>query len=184
MEARRTNYLGCALLAATTLVVAACGGGDAGDGMPQPAANTAPLMSAIADRSVDQDTGVSIEFGISDRESAAGALALTASTDSGSVFPVDGLVLGGSGTTRTLTLTPLESATGSTLITLKVTDPEGTSATRTFKVTVNARAASMRAVALATFAKAEFAEPTPVNGFTFDQDADDPAIFQPLIGEE
>jgi len=184
MKSRSTHYLGSALLAATTLVVAACGGGDKGGGTPQPAANTAPVMSAITDRSVDQDTPVGIEFGISDRESATGTLTVAVSADSTDVFPADAVVLGGSGTTRTLTLTPFEATTGSTAITLTLTDPQGATATRTFNVTVKARAASMRSVALATFAKAEGDEPTAVNGLTFDQDADDPAIFQPLIGEE
>jgi hypothetical protein len=36
--------------------------------------------------------------------------------------------------------------------------------------------------ALTTFAKAESDEVTVMNGYTFTQDADDPAIFQPLIG--
>src|SRR5689334_13683104 len=184
MKSRSTNYLGSALLAATTLVVAACGGDKGGGGTPPPAANTAPVMSAIVDRSVDQDTQVGIDFGIGDRESAAGTLKLTASADSASVFPADAVVLSGSGVTRTLTLTPLEATTGSTTITLTLTDPQGASATRTFKVNVNARAASMKNVALTTFAKGEGDEPTAVNGFTFDQDADDPAIFQPLIGAE
>jgi hypothetical protein len=185
MTSRSTNYLGSALLAAATLVVAACGGGnDSNGGMQPQASNTAPVMSAIADRSVDQDTTLGIEFGIADGESAAGALKLTAAADSTSVFPADALALSGTGTTRTLTLTPLEAATGATSITLTLTDPQGATATRTFRVSVNARGASMKNVALATFAKAEGDEPTVVNGLTFAQDADDPAIFQPLIGEE
>jgi hypothetical protein len=185
MNLRKANYLGSAVLAATTLVVAACGSDGRGPAAPPPAANTAPVMSVVADRSVDQDTAVGpIEFGVADRESAAGTLTLTAAADSAGVFPADGLLLGGSGTTRTLTLTPLESATGSTAITLKLTDPDGSSVTRTFNVTVNARAASMRGAALTTFAKAESDTPTAVNGLTFSQDADDPAIFEPLIGEE
>lgn len=185
MNSRSTNYLGSALLAATTLVVAACGGGKSGGTMQQPAANTAPVMSAVGDRSAAQDGVVGpIEIGIADRESDAGTLKLTASSDSNTVFPGDALVLGGTGTTRTLTLTPLEATTGTTAITLTLTDPQGATATRTFRVTVSPRAASMRGVALTTFAKAEGEEPTAVNGFTFDQDADDPAIFQPLIEAE
>ena len=184
MNSRSTNYLGSALLAATTLVVAACGGGGRDGGTPQPAANTAPVMSAIADRTVDQDITMSISFGVADRESDVGNLQVTASADSDSVFPADALALGGSGTTRTLTLMPLEAATGSTAITLTLTDPDGAMATRTFRVTVKPRSASMRSVALSTFAKTEGDQPTTVNGFTFDQDADDPAIFEPLIGVE
>ena len=184
MKLRKANYLGSAVLAATTLVVAACGSDGRGPDAPPPAANTAPVMSAVADRSVDQDTALPIEFGITDRESDVGKLTLTATADSGMVFPADGVALSGSGTTRTLTLTPLESATGTTAITLTLTDPDGASVARTFNVTVKARAASMRGAALTTFAKAESDEPTAVNGLTFSQDADDPAIFEPLIGEE
>jgi len=184
MTSRSTNYLGSALLAATTLVVAACGGSDKGGGMPPPAANTAPVISAIADRSVDQDTAVTLDFGISDRDSEVGTLKLAASADSGAVFPMDGVTLGGSGATRTLTLTPLEAATGTATVNVTLTDPQGLVATRSFRVTVNAKSASMRSVALDTFAKAEADAPTAVNGLTFAQDADDPAIFQPLIGAE
>jgi predicted small lipoprotein YifL len=185
MNLRKANYLGSAVLAATTLVVAACGSDGRGPAAPPPAANTAPVMSVVADRSVDQDTSVGpIELGIADRESAAGTLTLTASADSAGVFPADGLLLDGSGTTRTLTLTPLESATGTTAITLTLTDPDGASVARTFNVTVNARAASMRSAALTTFAKTETDDATAVNGYTFSQDADDPAIFEPLIGAE
>ena len=186
MESRSTNYWGSALLAATTLVVAACGGGgsDSGGGMTPPAANTAPVISAITDRSGDQDTAVTLEFGISDRESEVGTLKLAASADGGTVFPGDGVVLAGSGTTRTLTLTPLEAATGTATVNLTLTDPQGLVATRSFRVTVNAKGASMRDAALTTFAKAEGDEATAVNGFTFADDANDPAIFEPLIGEE
>lgn len=184
MSVQRTHYLGAALIAVTTLVVAACSGGRHRGDMAPPNGNTAPVISAIPDGSVDQDTPVEIAFGVTDRESDVGALQVAASADSGSVFPADGLALGGSGATRTLTLTPLEAATGGTSITVIVTDPQGASATRTFRVEVNARTASIRDVALATFAKAEGDEPTTVNGFTFAQDADDPAIFQPLIGAE
>jgi predicted small lipoprotein YifL len=184
MKLRKANYLGSAVLAATTLVVAACGRDGRGPDVPPPAANTAPVMSAVADRSIDQDTALTIEFGITDRESDVGKLRLTAAADSGVVFPADGVALSGSGTTRTLTLTPLESATGTTSITLTLTDPDGASVARTFNVTVQARGASMRSVALTTFAKTETDAPTEINGFTFSQDADDPAIFQPLVGGE
>jgi hypothetical protein len=37
---------------------------------------------------------------------------------------------------------------------------------------------------MAAFAKGETDAPTTLNGFTFTQDADDPAVFAPLIGEE
>jgi hypothetical protein len=171
------------LLAATTLVVAACSSNDP-DRMPPPAAaNYAPTASAIADRASDQDTVVGpIDFSIADRESDATLLTVTAVADGVSVVPADGITLGGSGAARTITLTPLESATGAVNVTLTVKDPDGAVALSAFQLTVNARPASVRDVTLTTFAKAESDDVTVVNGLTFTQDADDPAIFEPLIG--
>ena len=67
MSSRKTN-MPLVLLAATTLVVAACGSG--GDGMqPPPMANTAPGISAISDRSVIRTRVVGpIEFSVTDAE--------------------------------------------------------------------------------------------------------------------
>ena len=175
---------GIAALAATTLLMAACGGSDKPAMMP-PAANTAPVISAITDKISDQDMVAGpIDFGITDTESGAGNLTLAAAADGNALFPADAVVLSGSGATRSLTLTPLEAATGTATIAIIVSDPQGSSATRTFKVTVNARNASMRDTALGTFAKAEAEEVTAVNGLTFTQDADDPAVFAPLIPAE
>jgi hypothetical protein len=172
------------LLAATTLVVAACSSNN--DRKPSPdSGNQAPVVAAIADQSVDQDTAVGpIQITVSDKETDAGSLTVVAAADNSTVFPKDGVVLSGSGATRTLTLTPFEAATGVTTIALLVTDASNASATRTFKVTVNAKAASVKAVARSTFAKGESDDATVVNGFTFAQDADDPATFEALIPVE
>jgi hypothetical protein len=88
----------------------------------------------------------------------------------------------GTGAVRSITLTPLEATTGTANITLTVIDGAGLRTARSFQVAVNARNASIRDWALTTFAKAESDEVTVMNGYTFSQDADDPAIFQPLIG--
>ena len=170
-----------ALLAATTLVVAACSSSN-NDRATGPAANQAPTIAAVADQSVDQDTVVGpIQISIADQETSAAELNVIVGTDSPNVFPSDGIVLSGTGATRTLTLTPREAATGVTTVAVLVTDGSNASATQTFRVTVNARPASVKAVALSTFAKGESDEPTIVNGFTFTQDADDPATFEALI---
>jgi len=172
------------LLAATTLVVAACSSNnyDAPPDRPPMAVNQPPAISAVADRSGDQDTMIGpIEIGVTDKETDAATLKVTAAADGNTLFPADGVVVTGTGATRSITLTPFEAATGTATIALIVTDGEGASATRAFKVTVNAKNASLRDVALSTFAKAEADEPTMVNGLTFAQDANDPAIFEPLI---
>jgi hypothetical protein len=179
MNARNQNRI--AVLAATTLVVAACGGGSDGGMAYTPPTNTAPAVSAIDDRSADQDTAVSIDFGIDDRESGAGSLMVSAAADGAAVFPADGVVLSGSGATRTLTLTPLEAATGTATIVIRVADPAGAVTTRSFAMKVNAKNNSIKAMALDTFAKAEADVPTTINGWTIQQDADDPATFAELI---
>ena len=188
MKTRKTGIGSFVLLAATTLVVAACGGGGSGDGYmpapPPPPANTAPGISAIPDKISDQDTAVTVEFGIEDRETAAGSLSVSAAADSTAVFPVDGVVLSGSGATRTLTLTPLEASTGTATIAVRVMDAEGAATTRSFQVAVNAKNNSIRAMTLDTFAKAESDPVTTLNGWTIVQDAEDPAVFAGLLGAE
>jgi hypothetical protein len=108
----RWKDTGCAALAAATLALAACGGSGSADGYmpPPPPANTAPTMSAIGNQVADQDTAVTIDFGVDDRESGAAALTVAAAADGTGLFPADGVVLSGSGATRTLTLTPLRAA--------------------------------------------------------------------------
>src|SRR5688500_19052067 len=135
----RNTIATLAVLTATTLVVAACSSGGDGYVPPPPPANTAPGISAITDKSADQDTTVTVEFTVQDAETAAGSLTVSASADGTTLFPADGLVLSGSGATRTLTLTPLEAMTGTATISLRVTDAAGLEAARSFQVAVNAK---------------------------------------------
>ena len=177
------HYL--AAILAATLVAAGCSRNDDRDPPVPPAVNAAPTISALADQSVNQDTVVGpLTFTISDAETPADALTVVVSASAANVIPADGLVLAGTGATRTLTVTPLEAATGSTSIAVLVRDAQGLSATRTFNVTFNARTASFRDTALTTFAKSESDAPTTVGGITFTQDADDPATFAALIPME
>jgi phage-related tail protein len=183
MKLRKTELRSLALLAVTTLVVAACSDGGYTP-PPPPPANVAPTIAAITDKMADQDTVVTVEFGIEDRETAAASLIVSAAADGTALFPADGVVLSGSGATRTLTLTPLEATTGTATIAVRVADPQGAVATRSFQVAVNARNASVRALTFDTFAKSETDAPTTINGLTIQQDADDPAVFAALLGAE
>ena len=179
----RNTIANLAVLAVTTLVVAACSSGGDGYRPPPPPANTAPGISAITDKSADQDTAVMVDFTVQDAETAAGSLTVSASADSTTLFPADGLVLSGSGATRTLTLTPLEATTGSATISLRVTDAAGLEATRSFQVAVNAKNNSIRTMTFDTFAKGDADEPTTINGWTIQQDVadDDLTAFASLI---
>jgi hypothetical protein len=150
---------------------------------PTQPVNSAPVISGITDKMVDQDNTLTVDFGVQDQETAAGSLKIVAVANDGKLFPADGVTLSGDGTTRTLTLTPLEAATGTASISIGVTDADGGFAARTFKVAVNAKNVSLRDSALETFAKGEDEAATPINGLTFQQDADDPAVFDGVLAE-
>lgn len=183
MKSLNTNLV---LLAATTLVVAACSSSNKSPPMgPSGAVNQPPTVSAIADQTADQDTTIGpLTFSLADDRSDVAVLTAVATTAGTDLFPADGLVVSGTGASRKLTLTPYEAATGTAVIALQVRDAEAGTSIRTFKVTVNAKPASVRDVSVNTFAKGETDDATVVNGLTFTQDADDPAIFDPLIASQ
>ena len=169
------------LLSAALLAAGCSSNGYDGDSPPPPPANQAPVVSAIADVTVAQDTVIGpLTFSVMD-ESDVANLNVSASASTNTLFPADGIAVGGAGGARTLTLTPFEAVSGTAVITVTVRDPTGMTTLRTFNVAVTARAASVRDTTLTTFAKVDGADPTPVNGFTFTQDADDPAAFAALI---
>ena len=103
------------------------------------AANTAPTISAVANRTVATGTSSGpIAFTIGDRESHADSLVVSATSSNVAVLPESALSLGGSGATRTLTFTPPSAPTGGTaMVTLRVSDGEFTTST-SFVVTVDA----------------------------------------------
>jgi hypothetical protein len=99
--------------------------------------NTAPTISAVAAQSTEEDTATdSIAFTVGDAETAAGSLVVTAASSDQSVVASGGIALGGTGTSRTLVLTPDSNAHGTTTITLMVSDGELTVDT-SFVLTVN-----------------------------------------------
>jgi hypothetical protein len=99
--------------------------------------NSLPTVSAPAAQSVLEDA-VSSPIGITvgDLETSSGALVLTATSSNTAVIPASGIVLGGSGSARTLTATPVPDAFGATTITLTVADGNGGTAMSTFDITV------------------------------------------------
>lgn len=103
--------------------------------------NNLPTISAISDIATPKGTAPSaINFTIGDTETAAGSLTLSAtSSNSAVVNNVAGsFTFGGSGANRTLTLTPVADAVGSTTITITVTDGHGESRQEAFLVRFNA----------------------------------------------
>lgn len=98
--------------------------------------NRLPVISAINGSTNLVNTSVApIAFTISDTETTAGSLTVTASSSNTSLVQNSGIVLSGSGANRTATISPVASATGTTTITLTVNDGSATS-TRSFAITV------------------------------------------------
>ncbi len=176
-----TLRMSCAI-AATALAVAACGGGGSyGDDDPQPA-NSAPTISSIGNRTIDQDlTDSGLSFTVSDGETAAGGLVVTASSSDETLLPASSLVLGGGGGSRTLTMTPVENALGTSIVTITVSDGQA-STTRTFNWTVNPVLRSYTTYTQDTFAVTEDDVARTFVGFTLDSDADElDAPFDALL---
>lgn len=101
--------------------------------------NDQPTISAIADRTINEDgsTG-SISFTVSDVETAAGSLALSYGTSSSTLASTPTVQFGGSGGSRTVTVTPKSHDNGVIWITVYVKDANNATASEAFKVSVNA----------------------------------------------
>lgn len=101
--------------------------------------NDSPTIGPIADVMVqyNQSSG-DIPFTIGDAETAAANLLVTAVSSNTTLVPPSNITLGGSGTARTLRLTPFLSQTGSSTITVTVRDEDGDEASRSFVFRVNA----------------------------------------------
>lgn len=172
MRMNLTRTAAIAAAAATALAVAACGGGNNDSTPSQP--NSAPTISAVADRSFDQDkTDAGATFEVGDADGSAAALTLTARSSDTVLLPAGGLVLGGSGSSRTLTITPAENATGTATVTLTAVDSTQLSTSRSFRVTVNPVFVSFTGFTTDTFAVGEHQAAIVLLGFTLNGDADD-----------
>ncbi|MFO1502083.1 MAG: tandem-95 repeat protein [Verrucomicrobiota bacterium] len=105
-------------------------------GLIAPAALAAPVISAIPNQDIAEDSSTAaIPFTITGFTTRAPAV--TGSSDNTKLVANSGIVIGGSGGSRTVTVTPLSDQSGSATITITVTDPAGTD-TETFVVTVRA----------------------------------------------
>ncbi len=101
------------------------------------AVNDAPTISNITAQSMNEDTtSPPIPFTISDVESAAANLIVTASSSNTTLVPNGNIVLGGAGEDRNLTITPAADQWGTATITINVSDGTTTNA-ESFVLTVN-----------------------------------------------
>lgn len=114
--------------------------------------NDTPAFFAPADQATTVGTATSpIAFTISDAETPAADLIVTAFSTNQAVLPDSGIVLGGSGADRTVTLTPAAGQAGAAQVTLLVTDAGGATRARSFYLRVgNASAATALAITTST----------------------------------
>ncbi len=92
-------------------------------GLSATAANTPPTLTDFTDRTINEDRTLDAHpLIVGDAQTAASSLVLTATSSNQALVPDANLALGGSGSSRSLLVTPIANQTGSTLITLTVTD--------------------------------------------------------------
>jgi hypothetical protein len=99
--------------------------------------NGIPTVSSIPGQSSAEDVPVTLSFDIADVETPAADMVLTAVSSNPAIVPDNQVVLGGAGTSRTVTITPLSNQSGSTTITVSVYDKVWT-VNRSFAVAFNA----------------------------------------------
>ncbi len=103
-----------------------------------PATNP-PAISVVADQFVPVNASTpELPVTVEDQESPGTNLVLSADSSNLALLPLSGILLGGSDTNRTVTITPAAGQEGVGDVTLTVTDPDGNSASRIFTVTVGA----------------------------------------------
>lgn len=101
------------------------------------AVNTAPTIGSVANQTVTSGGTVGpISFAVSDAQTASSLLVVTGTSNNPTLLPASGLVLGGSGSSRTVTLTPAAGQTGTAIVTLTVSDGTLTAVT-SFTLTVS-----------------------------------------------
>ncbi|MSR77905.1 MAG: hypothetical protein EXS63_06760 [Candidatus Omnitrophica bacterium] len=99
--------------------------------------NDAPTISTISDVTIRAGvSGGAISLTVADLETFAGSLAVTGSSSNSAVVDQAGIVFGGSGANRTLTITPKGKAGDTAVITVMVSDGV-LSTIRKFNVTVD-----------------------------------------------
>ena len=105
--------------------------------IPGVGGNTAPSLSSFSARTIDEDTSTGpIAFTVSDAETP-GSLVINTASSNPSLVPAANMTIGGTGTNRTLTVTPALNQSGTATITVSVSDGQ-LSASSSFLLTVNA----------------------------------------------
>ncbi|MEM6526047.1 MAG: BspA family leucine-rich repeat surface protein, partial [Bacteroidota bacterium] len=100
--------------------------------------NSAPTISPISDVVIDEDGSTGdVPFTINDAETNLDDLIVTAFANDPNLVAPEGIILGGSGGSRTIRVTPEPDTNGIVVVTVEVDDTQDV-AVETFSITVNA----------------------------------------------
>ena len=101
-------------------------------------ANTPPAISPLANQSINQNTTLGpLPFTLTDAETPAGNLIVSGTSSNTGLVPNTALLFSGTSSNRFLTVTPATNQSGTTLITLTVTDVAGATNSTSFLLTVS-----------------------------------------------
>ncbi|MDB5385782.1 MAG: hypothetical protein JWM11_1428, partial [Planctomycetaceae bacterium] len=100
--------------------------------------NEAPTMTSFSSQIIQEDNSTgTLNFTITDVDSSVAQLAVNATSSVSSLVPDANIVISGAGTNRSLLITPAHDQSGSTMITITVSDGS-LSSSQTFQLTVQA----------------------------------------------
>jgi uncharacterized delta-60 repeat protein len=103
-----------------------------------------PAISRLPDQFINQyTTSLVLPFTVGDADTPAGSLVVGRNSSNTALLPLANVVLGGSGSARTVTLTPVPGVSGTSTLTLTVTDGT-TVASTAFQLTVEFISPEMR----------------------------------------
>ncbi|MEM6808246.1 MAG: hypothetical protein AAF574_03345 [Pseudomonadota bacterium] len=165
------------LVASLVSLTAACGGGS-GDAT---AVNAAPMISDIADQSIDAN-GASTPISFSVADERPSSVTVVASADRPEIVPENGLLVRNERGSGSLVVTPQLDVTGETTVSVVATDDLGQVARVDFLLSVVAEQRSLQQFARDTFTSTDVETPTLINAVEFAQDADEDD-FADLLAE-
>ncbi len=99
--------------------------------------NDPPTIGDINNQTTDSDKAVTVAYTVADIDTALSNLTVTASSSDKTLVPDANIVSAGTGSSRTLTITPAPGKFGTTTITLTVNDGAGGTVSKSFLLTVN-----------------------------------------------
>ncbi|MBT9555929.1 MAG: tandem-95 repeat protein [Myxococcales bacterium] len=141
-----------------------------------------PTIADVSGSTIDEDAATgAITVAIGDVDDlSGGSLTLTGTSSDTTLVPNSNIVFGGSGNSRTVTITPAENRNGSATITLRVTDATSLFATDALSLTVTAQNDAPTASADDVDAS-EGAETTGATLLANDGDIDGDALTAQLV---